>query len=137
MQVAIFPAMMAFCASLQNGKLFCITKSFCIVHTFIFCGSLKNALWTWDWHEKTRDFLARECLCIKKIVDDIFPPFKKPQPSKCYFDGGGECYRTTYSFLKCEKKRKAAYLHCNFFTFFFSNGAAAPNHEVQNTFIQM
>ena len=78
----------------------------------------------------------RACLCVKKIVD-FFPLFKKPQPSKCYFDGGEECYCTIYSYLKCEKKRTTANKHCIFFYIFFSNEAAAPNHEVQNTFIQM
>ena len=39
----------------------------------------------------------RAYLCVKKsIVDFFFPLFKKPHPSKCYFDGGGECYSTIY-----------------------------------------
>ena len=76
----------------------------------------------------------RAYLCVKKsIVDFFFPLFKKPQPSKCYFDGGGEWPNasTTYIVLKCEKKRNAAYLHCNFFYIFFLKRSSS--HKSRST----
>ena len=75
----------------------------------------------------------RAYLCVKKsIVDFFFPLFKKPQPSKCYFDGGEECYSTIYSYLKCEKKRTTANIHCIFFLHFFSQTEQQQSRSIEH-----